>query len=254
MKDETRIMAHMVAFYPDYDKSLSVACALVDGGAAIVEIQFPFSDPTADGAVIQRACKVALENGFSVKGGLKLVENVVEMGNGVPVFVMSYANLVFTRGIENFLRELVSAGADGLIVPDLPPDYDEGLYETGKRLGINVIPVLTVTVSEKRMEKILTVDPKYVYVALRKGITGEHTDIDKSSISFVDRINKKGIKVLGGFGIAERGQVEALMPHVYAAVVGSAFVREIQRSGEDNDPYPHVLNKIKELMSRDTSF
>ncbi len=250
MNNNTKIMAHMVAFYPDYEKSLRVACALVDGGASIVEIQFPFSDPAADGPVIQRACKVALEKGFSVKEGIRLAEKVKKMGNDSPVFLMSYANVVFTKGIEDFLRELVSVGVDGIIVPDLPPGYDEGLYEAGKRFGISVIPVITITVGKERLESILSVNPEYVYVALRKGITGQRTIIEETTVSFLDKIRRRGVKILGGFGISEKKQVDALMPHVYASVVGSAFVRQIQENGEDKDPYLPVLNKIRELVGR----
>ncbi len=248
MSVKRRIMAHMVAFYPDYGKSLEVARALIEGGASIVEVQFPFSDPSADGPVIQRACKVALERGFSVEWGLKLLKRVKELGDDIPVFLMSYANIVFTRGIKDFLKQLASIGVSGIIVPDLPPDYDEGLYETGREIGIDVIPVATVTVKPHRLEEILAVKPRYLYVALRKGITGERTYIDKRTVAFLDNIRGRDIKILGGFGISERKQVDVLMPHVYAAVVGSAFVREIQRNGENKNPYRSVLNKIRELV------
>lgn len=248
---KTRIMTHMVALYPDKEKSLETARALIDGGSSMIEVQFPFSDPTADGTLIQRACKIALKNGFTTAEGFQLIEKIRKL-TAIPVFVMSYANIVFTRGIDAFLGALSDSGAGGIIVPDLPPDYDEGLYETGYKKGLCVVPVTTTTMKTARLESILKTAPEYTYVALRKGITGQLTRIDEHTISFLEKVSKGGTKILAGFGISERKQVENLFPHVYAAVVGSALIKEIQKNGEDRSPYRSVFGKVKELTGKDT--
>ena len=113
------LMTHMVAYYPDRERSIEVAKAFVDGGARYLEIQFPFSDPSLDGPVIQSACTRALEAGFRVDDGFVLVGEISRFA-GRPIFVMSYASLVFARGVERFVQDVQKAGGYGVIVPDLP--------------------------------------------------------------------------------------------------------------------------------------
>jgi tryptophan synthase alpha chain len=218
-----RIMAHLVAFYPDKERTLEVARALTDGGAAYLEVQFPFSEPTADGPVIQRACARALENGFSVDEGFRLLERIRGI-TGVPIFVMSYANVVFRRGVEHFVRRCREAGAQGVIVPDLPPDSDEGLFASARKAGLDAVPVVAPTISDARIRLIGSLKPAFIYAALRKGITGAATAIGGENLAFLSRLRPVGAKILAGFGISERGQVEALSAHVHACIVGSAFI------------------------------
>jgi tryptophan synthase alpha chain len=244
-----RIMAHLVAFYPSEEHSLETARALVDGGASYLEVQFPFSEPTADGPAIQRACARALENGFSVAAGFRLLERIRRLSE-IPLFVMSYANLVFRGGIESFVKRCRDAGARGLIVPDLPPDSDEGLYAAGRAAELDVVPVIVPSLSEKRMDLIGAVRPAYIYVALRRGITGAATVIDGDNLSFLSRLSQAGMKILAGFGISERTQVEALAPHVHAVVVGSTLI-EAAGAGSDGgrrSPYEAVLSKMRSLV------
>ena len=135
MTGPSLIMAHMVAFYPDLARSRDVARGLAEGGAAYLELQFPFSDPTADGPDIQRACSAALEAGFTVDAGFELTAEICGSVR-VPVFLMSYANLLFTRGVKRFLAEAAACGVRGVIVPDLPADYDEGLFREAVETGL----------------------------------------------------------------------------------------------------------------------
>jgi tryptophan synthase alpha chain len=250
-----RIMAHMVAFYPDETQCLEVARALVDGGATYLELQFPFSDPTADGPVIQRACSRALKQGFTVQRGLRILERIRAFTQ-VPVFVMSYANLAVRRGTREYARRCKEAGAFGLIVPDLPPDLDEGLYAAGKAEGLHVVPVVVPTITDKRLALVRAKKPAFIYAALRKGITGAATRIGEENLSFLSRLADGETKIMAGFGISERGQVEALAEHVHAVIIGSAFVAA---AGGDEDgrlaagspapsPYVAVLSKIRGLV------
>jgi tryptophan synthase alpha chain len=217
-------MAHLVAYYPDRESSLEVARALIDGGASYLEFQFPFSDPTADGPAIQRACARALEKGFTVDGGFRLLDRIGRLAK-VPVFVMSYANPVVRRGAKDFVRRCREAGACGIIAPDLPVGSDEGLYAEGKSAGLEIVPVLAPTMTDDRLALIKAAGTGFLYAALRKGITGETTAIGEENLSFLKRVSSPGAKVLAGFGISRRDQVEALAPHVHAVVIGSAFVR-----------------------------
>ena len=248
MRETPRIMAHMVAFYPDRAASIEVGRGLVEGGCAYLEVQFPFSEPTADGPDIQGACSAALASGFSVTDGFRLLSELRGLAP-VPVFVMSYANLLFTRGIDAFLAECAARGARGVIVPDLPPDYDEGLFSRAESLGLAAVPVLSPTMKGERLARMASLAPEYLYSTLRGGTTGSFTRIDSTSLDFLERIESMAfegpVKILGGFGVSTRDQVEALGPRVHAVVVGSAFVREIGKGG---NPYRAVKEKMRELV------
>ena len=250
-----RIMAHLIAFYPDKERTLEVARGLVDGGAAYLEVQFPFSEPTADGPVIQRACARALENGFTVAEGFKLLERIRGITD-VPIFVMSYANVAFRRGVESFVRRCRDAGAQGVIVPDLPPDSDEGLYAAAGAAGLHAITVVAPTISDQRIRLIGSLAPAFIYAPLRKGITGAATAIVGENLAYLSRLKTIRAKILAGFGISERAQVEALSAHVHACIVGTAFIAATAEgaAAEDASPggrsiYKSVRGKIESLLS-----
>ena len=242
------LMTHMVAYYPNRERSMKVAKALVDGGARYLEIQFPFSDPSADGPVIQSACTRALEAGFRVDAGMALVRGISRFA-GRPIFVMSYASLVYARGVERFVQDVRKAGASGVIIPDLPVGYDEGLFGYAEASGVEVAPVVSPTVREERLAAICARGGSYIYASLRTGITGGVTTIDEQSLSFLKRIGPYGKKILAGFGVATREQVKLLAPHVHAVVVGTALIRYIEES-ESGDLYARLKAKVEELAGK----
>ena len=246
MSGSPRIMAHMVAFSPDREGSLEVARGLAESGSAYLEVQFPFSDPTADGPDIQRACGKALEAGFTMSDGFRLVAEICAFARQ-PLFIMSYANLVFTRGVEKFLASCKEAGARGVIVPDLPPDYDEGLFTTASGFGLVAMPVMSPSMKEKRLARVASLAPACIYATLRTGTTGPSTTLNAEGRVFLARCASlsPGVRVFGGFGISTREQVRAFEPLVHAVVVGSALVREVARGA---DPRRAVRSKVEELM------
>ena len=253
MADQTTqrptFMAHLVASFPNKNDSFRIGKALVDGGAQQLEVQFPFSDPTADGIYIQRACAEALEGGFTVDDGFELVEQLKALPDPPVIFVMVYANLAFRPGIEMFLSRCRDVGADGIIVPDLPPDYDEGLYPSGRKYGLEVVPVVPVTAEAERLREVVeTSQTRYLYTALRKGVTGGYTRISEDSVSFLHQAKALGVEVMAGFGIVERKQIEQLSPLVDTVIVGSAFIRALMDSPRA-DPYSIVRNLLDRLVN-----
>ncbi|MGM0675583.1 MAG: tryptophan synthase subunit alpha [Spirochaetota bacterium] len=220
------IMSHLVAHYPSGPASLEVARELTEAGVSFLELQFPFSDPTADGPAIQAACTTALEAGFRTELGFEMVETL-NRETEVPIFIMTYASIAVAHGVEWFVARARDAGAHGLIVPDLPPDYDEGLYAAGRNAGLHVVPVLVPSTPSRRVEAALAAEPAYVYAALRKGITGSRTEVGPENIAFLEQLRARGVHVMAGFGIRTREQVEALSDHADTVVVGSAFVDAI---------------------------
>ena len=242
------VMAHMIPFYPDLTRSERVAEALVAGGADYLEIQFPYSDPTADGPAIQAACATALNRGFRVAQGWEFLDRLASRSARAPVFLMSYAGLVFNYGVERFVATAGEHGVTGLIVPDLPIDSDEGLFAAGERHGVSVVPVIALGAGEERLRLVEGSGARYIYAALRRGITGSHTEIGAENGAFVDRLAATGATVMAGFGIATRVQVEAVLEHAQTAVVGSAFVRAItDAAGRNEDPYGPVRSLVEDL-------
>jgi tryptophan synthase alpha chain len=232
----------------------------LDAGVWGLELQLPFSDPTADGPVIQEACSDALAAGFRVDDGLALLAEL-RSRTDAPLFVMSYASIPVRRGVERFVREATEAGASGFIVPDLPPDSDEGLYEIARAYGAPAVPVLVAGMAEQRIEAALARDPEYLYVALRRGTTGSRTELGEENISFLRRLAESKARLMAGFGIRDRDQVEALDPWVHSVVVGSAFVREVAAAARtgggsssagagtgDTEIYRAVREKAEELI------
>lgn len=252
------VMAHMIPFFPDLERSRRIARALIDGGARYLEVQFPYSDPTADGPDIQGAGARALREGFTVDRGWEFVQSL----DHTRIFVMSYAGLVYARGIDRFVEEAARCGVTGVIVPDLPLDSDEGLAAAGRRHGVAVVPVIAFGAAPHRMELILQAEPEYIYASLRRGITGTHTAIGEENIRFLDELGSRGARVLAGFGVSTPEQVRAVTAHAHAAVVGSAFVRAVPveaNAGSGStpdgstlasstpDPYPPVRALMEQL-------
>ncbi|MCF6334983.1 MAG: tryptophan synthase subunit alpha [Spirochaetales bacterium] len=237
---KNRLMCHLIANYPDFNKSFEIAEALARGGADSIEVQFPFSDPSADGPYILKACDIALKNGFTVDKGFDLVRRIVNITK-LDVFIMSYANIPYTRGLESFVKESASIGIRGLIIPDLTLNNDEGLIELGEKYTIPIIPVITLTTPQERIDAILSIQPEYVYAVLRKGITGESTEITNENITFLKNLSQEGVKVLGGFGINSREQVNSLAPYLFTSVAGTVFVKEIEKETGD------MINRIEVL-------
>lgn len=241
------IMAHMIPGFPDLERSRRVARALVDGGAAYLEVQFPYSDPTADGPEIQGATAIALANGFTVDTGWGFVGDLLRGDVVVPVFVMSYAGLVYARGVERFVQQAAEQGVTGLIVPDLPLDSDEGLVAAGRRFGVEVVPVIALGAGPDRIELVHRARTRYIYASLRRGITGTHTTIGEENIAFMEELGRNGAQVLAGFGISTNEQVRAVTEHAHAAVVGSAFVRAVYQAAV-GDPYDVVRAATERLV------
>lgn len=246
--NKIKLMSHLVAGYPTDQLALTAARSLIKGGADILEIQLPFSDPSADGPAIQEACTKVLERGYRTAEGLKFIETLHKGFPDVPIYLMSYGSLIYTPGIRNFCKKASEAGVKGMIIPDLPFDFDEGLTASCKEFGMENIPVAAPTMSKERLEKLANAGFKYIYAALRAGITGTNTTIDQSTLNFISNVSKGGSKVYGGFGISNGEQSEALASSVEAVVAGSVFVRLITENAGDQDKLAQAVeSKAREI-------
>ncbi|MDC7221798.1 MAG: tryptophan synthase subunit alpha [Spirochaetales bacterium] len=221
------LMTHFIAGYPSVEESLKVGKALVAGGASYLEMQIPYSDPTADGPVIAAACDEALAAGFKVDRAFDMCRELTSLEGAVPVFLMSYGGIVYNAGVEAFVARAKEAGASGLIIPDLAPGADEGLAEACKKAGLFCVPVLIPGVTDGRMEEVLADKPEWVYLALRRGITGTLTELGPENMDTLDKLKAQNVKIMAGFGIQQRSQVESVAPHCDAVIVGSQVIRTV---------------------------
>lgn len=224
-----KLMSHLVAGYPTDELALCAARALVAGGADILEIQLPFSDPSADGSAIQTACTEVLSRGYRTADGLAFIKKLHEEFSSVPIYLMSYGSLVYTPGVEAFCARAAAAGVSGMIIPDLPFDHDEGLTSACRVNGMENIPVAAPSMAPERLEKLAQAGFPFIYAALRAGITGSETVVDEQTLAFLHAVGTGGSKVYGGFGISTGEQAQQLAPSVEAIVAGSVFVRTIAR-------------------------
>ena len=248
-----KLMSHLVANYPNPEISFAAAEALVKGGADFLEIQLPFSDPSADGPVIQNACSTVLASGATTQNGLDFIAKLHKNFPNVKIAIMSYASLIFTPGIDNFCRKASEVGVNAMIIPDLPFDCDEGLTFACKKYGMENIPVAAPSMTDERLQKMLGFGFKTIYAALRAGITGMDTKIDSHTVEFLKKLrqqNKSGIapEIYGGFGIHGKEQAQAIAPYVEGVVAGSVFVRLIDSAAGDKKVLQDTIcAKAKEI-------
>ena len=246
-----KLMSHLVAGYPTEELSFTAARALVDGGADILEIQLPFSDPSADGPAIQGACTEVLKRGFRTADGLTFIARLHKEFPQIKIYLMSYGSLVYTPGVENFCKRAAEAGVTGMIIPDLPFDHDEGLTAACRANGMENIPVAAPSMSPARLDLLARAGFPYIYAALRTGITGTDTTIDDSTRRFLSAVSAGGSKIYGGFGISSGTQARALADQVEAIVAGSVFVRLITENKNNADAlYKAVRAKAEELTGQ----
>lgn len=244
----TKLMAHLVAGYTSDDISMIAARALVRGGASVLEVQLPFSDPSADGPAIQGACNAVLSRGYKVSDGLKLIKRI-KSETKAEVCIMSYASLVYTPGAAEFCKKASDAGVSALIIPDLPFDHDEGLRSGCEANGMDMMPVAAPSMASERLKQLSSAGFKYIYAALRAGITGQKTVIDDKTLEFLRHVKAGGSKVYGGFGITNGEQSKLLSGEVYGVVAGSVFVRIINECAGNEDMLSQKIEaKAREIV------
>lgn len=243
-----KLMCHVVAGFPDPAACVELMKGMEKAGAAAIEVQIPFSDPIADGETIMRANDVALAEGMTTAKSFELIGKA---GLTCDVYIMSYIQKARHFGFKEFCSAASSAGAKGLIIPDLPydsPEYPE-LAGHAQASGLALIPVLSPGMPAKRLDAILEKAPSLVYVTSQRGITGNAYGDTGELHRFIETIrHKSGAQIMIGFGISSRQDVEDALKLGDVAVVGSAIIKEVQKSGLVGDG----LRLVSDLIGRES--
>jgi tryptophan synthase alpha chain len=221
------VIPYFTAGFPTLEASRRIVLAAAEAGATAIEIGAPFSDPIADGPTIQHSSQAALAAGVTFDGILRLVGDLRTQID-TPLVLMGYANTFLRRGFGATARELAAAGADGIIVPDLPPEEADELIAAAREVELATIFLVAQTTGPERARAICAASTGFVYYVARLGVTGEGTGLAAGLAGRLAALKETaGLPVAAGFGISTPEEVRVVTEHADAAIIGSALVRSI---------------------------
>lgn len=232
-KQQKVLNVYCTAGFPALDSTIPVMQALQNNGADLIELGMPYSDPLADGEVIQQSGAVALKNGMTIS---KLFEQLKEMRSNIhlPVILMGYMNPVMQYGFDNFCAKAAEVGIDGLILPDLPMfEFETEYGEIIKKYKLNLIFLVTPETKEERLRKIDELSSGFLYAVSSSSTTGNNKDIGEQE-EYFKKLHEMNLKnpILVGFGIKDKQTFEAACKHTNGAIIGSAYIKALG-NGED---------------------
>lgn len=245
---EGGFVAYITAGDPSFDATLEISLALDEAGVDVLELGIPFSDPLADGPTIQAAATRALAAGMTVARSLELVARIREKSQ-IPIVFFTYLNPIYVYGFEKFLADAVAAGADGLLILDLPPDEAKLNADLVSAGGLAPIRLIAPTTPPERMAAITESSEGFIYYVSREGVTGEQASLSDSIGEQVAEIRKHTkLPIAVGFGISTPEQSREVARQSDAAVVGSAIVRRIAEYGGEPDLAARISAFVKPLV------
>ncbi|PTY00367.1 tryptophan synthase subunit alpha [Opitutus sp. ER46] len=227
-ENRAAFVAYVCAGDPDFDTSLEVCQSLLANGVDILELGVPFSDPLADGLTNQLAAQRALENGMTAARVFELVRRIREFSQA-PIVFYTYYNLVFSNGVDAYVRQAREAGVDGILTLDLPPEEAAEMATACRKHEVGTVCIIAPTTPEARIETIAASTTGFIYYVSREGVTGVRDQVAANIPEAVARIRKHTkIPMVVGFGIGTRAQVAQVAAHADGVVVGSALVNAIK--------------------------
>jgi tryptophan synthase alpha chain len=248
------LVAYITAGDPNAELGYEILKGLPAAGADLIELGMPFTDPMADGPSVQLAGQRALKAGMTVNATFDMVRRFrKEVNNDTPILLMGYYNLVYQRGVETFCKDAATAGVDGFILVDLPPEEAEALKPHAVANGIDTVLLTAPTTDDKRLPAVLKFSSGFVYFVSVLGITGTKSASEEAVRTHVERIKRHTkLPVAVGFGIKTPEQAAAVARHADAAVVGSAIVDQVKvaidaRGKPKADLVPNLLAFVKSL-------
>lgn len=247
----SRILSiYFCAGCPTLDGTTTVIQALQDAGVDMIEIGIPFSDPMADGPVIQQAATTALRNGMTLHRLFDQLEGIRQTVH-IPLLLMGYLNPILQFGFEAFCQRCQACGIDGLIIPDLPlREYCEHYQATAERYGLHVVMLVTPETSDERVHEIDRETRGFIYIVSSAAVTGAQRSFDEQKQAYFRRIDSLGLTHprLVGFGISNQATFEAACQASSGAIIGSRFVTLLNEAGGDAAT---AITQLKEALQKD---
>jgi tryptophan synthase alpha chain len=246
------LIPYVTAGDPGPEVTVPLLHAMVEAGADIIELGVPFSDPMADGPVVQRASERALKLHVGLVDVLGMVRRFREKDTSTPVVLMGYANPIEAMGIERFVKEASAAGVDGMIVVDYPPEECGDLAKLLRQHGIDLVFLLAPTSTPERISRVASLATGYIYYVSLRGVTGAaHIDLTEVRAKLAE-IRKKTPLPLGvGFGIRDGEAARNVCQVADAAIIGSRVIQEIESApGAALERVPAFLRGVREAMDR----
>ncbi len=241
-------VGYVMAGYPSAEGAFSLGQELLKRGADMLEVGLPFSDPMADGVVIQRCGEVALAAGTTPALGLDLLRRL-RAGTDKPLLVMTYYNLVLALGLEMFAHATRQAGADGLVVPDLPPEEAAGLAKACKSAGLDLVYLAAPTSTPQRLKAIAKAATGFIYVVSVAGVTGERAAFDKRLAQTVSALRKAcSTPLVIGFGVSSPETAREAARLADGVVVASSVLKVIVESTDKTAGVAAALERANELI------
>ena len=247
------LIPYFMCGYPSAEQSVEIILAAAEGGADIIELGMPFSDPLADGATIQHAGHIALEHGMSIRGCMEIAHQV-SAKSAVPLLLMGYYNPVMAYGLARFCVDAKANGVNGLIIPDLPMEEAKPLLEEVKRNGLALIFLIPPTTPDERIAKVAELTASetggFVYCVSLSGVTGSRTSLPTHLRSFIERVKgyTKDLPIAIGFGLSTPEHIAEVTSYADGAVVGSALVHLIDRQtdGTSAEAVRHYIQSLRQ--------
>ena len=243
------LMPYFPLGFPDAETSLDVIMAMSEAGADAFEIGLSFSDPLADGPVIQHATQVALEKGITVKRSLAMIAELRARGVTQPFLVMGYFNPMLAYGLERFVNDAAAAGADGFIVPDLPPEEADELDRLCRERGLGLIYFLAPTSTAERLKLVAEKAQGFIYLVSIAGVTGARSQLAGGLSDFVGRIRQAtSTPIAIGFGVSTPEQAGEVSQIADGVIVGSALVQIVDRAEDKPQAAAQFIRELKAGM------
>ena len=227
------VMAHVVCGYPSFEDNMQELEIMAEAGVDLVELQFPFSEPSADGPLFVNANEQSLKSGTTVDQCFEFMKQASERFP-FQLLMMGYYNTVFKMGEETFIKRLKEAGGVGYILPDLPVEESANLHRISEEAGVEPIILMTPTSSDKRLAKLGEASRGLVYVVARKGVTGSKTNMGDDVLALIERCRQHTDVPIGvGFGISSKEDMDFLRGNADMAIVGTAALKIWEHSGAE---------------------
>lgn len=225
------LMTHVVCGYPSFEDNWRELEIMANAGVELVELQFPFSEPSADGPLFVKANQQAIENGVHVDDCFEFMQRVTANFD-FKVVMMGYYNTVFKTGHEIFMRRLKEAGGSGFILPDLPVEEASDLHALAAELDLDPIVLMTPTNSPARLKQLASVAKGFIYCVARKGVTGSHTDMSAEVADFIAECRQyTDLPLAIGFGVSTKADIDFIAEHGDIAVIGTAALKTWESGG-----------------------